>query len=394
MTLQILLLEAATFGLSYVLTRWVQRTAEPLGLIDIPNQRSSHETPTPRGGGIAIAIASLATMGILTALGVIPEQTFLAIGPGGAAVALVGFIDDIRPLSARIRLFVHFAAAAWAVAWIGPVTLLHTSGSDALVFKSVDDVLSTVGIVWFLNMYNFMDGIDGIAASQAVFMAAGLLLLSHFSVGIGIAAVPAAAVGAAAGGFLLVNWPPAKIFMGDVGSGYLGYLFAVLGLGCGAQSGVTTWPCLILAGVFGVDATVTVLRRFVAGERLAEPHRTHAFQHLAQKYGHRNVTLSVALVNVAWLLPCAAASVHWPRSAADIAVVAVVPLAIGAFVIGSGRPAPSETSAIPSADVIPFPSARRTPQDVRETLRSAAIAHPQASPATADRKLSDAECAN
>lgn len=394
MTPWVLLLEAATFGLSYVLTRWIQRTAEPLGLIDIPNERSSHETPTPRGGGLAIAIASLAAMGAFTALGVISERIFLAICPGGAAVALVGFIDDIRPLSARIRLFVHFAAAAWAVACIGPVALFHTSGPNALVFKSLDDALSTVGIVWFLNMYNFMDGIDGIAASQAVFMSAGLLLLTHFSAGIGIAAVPAAVIGTAAGGFLLVNWPPAKIFMGDVGSGYLGYLFAVLGLGCGAQSGVTTWPCLILAGVFGVDATVTVLRRFFTGKKIAEPHRTHAFQHLAQKYGHRNVTLSVALVNVAWLLPCAAASMLWPRLAVEIATLAMVPLAIGAFVIGSGRPAPAQASAILSADVIPFPAVRRPAPDSREALRAAAIAHPQSSTGIADRKRSDAERAN
>ena len=347
---------AGTLAVSLLLTLLTRRAAGPLGLIDIPNERSSHALPTPRGGGIAIAASSLGAMAVLAALGMMPDRLFLAIAPGGAAVAVVGLVDDIRPLSARVRLFVHFMAAAWAVICIGPVALYGHIAPNYPELGWLGYALAAVGIVWFLNMYNFMDGIDGIAASQAVFMCAGVVLLALFSAGIAYTAAAAIAIGAASCGFLIWNWHPAKIFMGDVGSGYLGFVFAVLGLASGAHSTFSPWSCLILAGVFAVDATFTVVRRFVRGELVTEAHRTHAFQLLAQRMGHRNVTLAVALVNVAWLLPCALASVLWPQYAMWITGTALCPLICCAFLIGAGRPESVPAAAQePSAVVILFP---------------------------------------
>jgi len=348
---------AGALAASFVLTLAIKRAARGLGLIDVPNERSSHARPTPKGGGVAIAISSLAAMGLLSILGMMPAHLFLAIAPGGAAVAAVGLIDDITPLTARLRLLVHFMAAAWAVVCIGPVPFFDHLAPDTPGFQWLGYALSTVGIVWFLNMYNFMDGIDGIAASQAVFMCVGAALLALFSTGIAYIAAAAIVIGAASCGFLLWNWPPAKIFMGDVGSGYLGFVFAVLALASGAHShslfGV--WSCLILAGVFSVDATFTVVRRFLRGEQVTRPHRTHAFQLLTQKMGHRNVTLAVALVNLVWLLPCALASVLRPQDALWIATLSLCPLVLGAFMIDAGRPEVNGVSAEPSAVVIPFP---------------------------------------
>jgi Fuc2NAc and GlcNAc transferase len=344
----------AALAASFLLTLVIKRAARGLGLIDVPNERSSHALPTPRGGGVAIAISSLAAMGLLAALGIMPAHLLLAIAPGGVAVAAVGLIDDIRPLSARVRLFVHFMAATWAVVCIGPVGFFQHFAPHTPEFRWLGDAISTVAIVWFLNMYNFMDGIDGIAASQAVFMCAGVALLALFSAGIAYTAAAAIVVGAASCGFLLWNWPPAKIFMGDVGSGYLGFVFAVLGLASGAHSVFGPWSCLILAGVFAIDATFTVVWRFLSGKQVTEAHRTHAFQLLARRMGHRKVTLTVGLVNMVWLFPCALGSVLWPQDAMWITAVALTPLVICAFAIGAGRPEGVPVTQEPSAVIIQF----------------------------------------
>jgi glycosyltransferase WbpL len=354
-TLWVLAVAGGALSASFLLTVMIRHCAKGMGLIDVPNERSSHDLPMPRGGGIAIAGASLAAMAVLTALGVMPAHLFLAIAPGGIAVAAVGLIDDIKPLSARVRLFVHFMAAAWAVVCIGPVGFFDHYAAGAPQLRWLGYAVSTVGIVWFLNMYNFMDGIDGIAASQAVFMSAGMALLGLFSGGIAYIAAAAVVLGAASFGFLLWNWPPAKIFMGDVGSGYLGFAFAVLGLASGAHSVFGPWSCIILAGVFAVDATFTVVRRFARRELVTEAHRTHAFQLLAQQMGHRNVTLSVGLVNLTWVLPCALASVLWPQEAMWMTALALGPLVLCASVIGAGRPEVVPATQELSAVVIQFP---------------------------------------
>lgn len=357
MTVWIVASAAGALAVSFLLTLGIRRAAGGLGLIDVPNERSSHARPTPKGGGVAIAISSLAAMGLLSVLGIMPAHLFLAIAPGGAAVAAVGLIDDITPLTARVRLLIHFMAAAWAVICIGPVGFFHHFAPETAELRWLEYAISTVGVVWFLNMYNFMDGIDGIATSQAIFMCAGVALLALFSTGIAYIAAAAIVIGAACCGFLLWNWPPAKIFMGDVGSGYLGFVFAVLGLATGAHvhSGFGVWSCLILGGVFAVDATFTVVRRFLRGEQVTQAHRTHAFQLLTQKMGHRNVTLSIALVNFAWLLPCSLASVLRPQDALWIATLSLCPLVLGALMINAGRPESEQEALEPSAVVIQFP---------------------------------------
>lgn len=363
---------AAALIVSFLLTLAIKRSASGLGLIDVPNERSSHAVPTPTGGGLAIAIAATAAMGLLAAIGMIPTRLFLALGPGGAAVAAVGFIDDRKSLRARIRLLVHFSAAAWAVACIGPVHVVDI-GREAPGLDWIDYAISTVGIAWFLNMFNFMDGIDAIAASEAVFLCAGTSLLAVFSGAVSSLAGSAVVIGAASTGFLVWNWPPAKTFMGDVGSGYLGFVFAVMGVASGTHSGSALCSCLILAGVFVVDSTYTLVRRFMRGERVTEAHRTHAFQLLAQRMGHKNVTLAVTLVNLAWLLPWALASVLWPQDVTWITAVALGPVILGAFVIGAGRPEAAPVAQEPSAVVLQFsPPAvlkRRTPAVAQEYHR-------------------------
>jgi Fuc2NAc and GlcNAc transferase len=317
-----------------LLTGLVRKFALARGVLDVPNRRSSHRQATPRGGGIAIVMSVTVALLFLAARGSLPRELLLALVGGGIAVAAVGFADDRYTVGAGPRLVIHFLAAAWAVYWLGGLENVRI-GADIVHFGWVGGVLAMLGIVWFLNLFNFMDGIDGIATCEAVFIAAAGALLSGDSDGVAAAAWVFAA---SCAGFLPWNWPPAKIFMGDVGSGYLGYVLAVLGLGAAHQHAAAPWTWLILSAVFLLDASVTLTRRLLRGERVYEAHRSHAYQWLARRWGtHRRVTLAMLLLDMLWLLPCAVFATLHPSLAARTASVALAPVLALAVLAGSGR---------------------------------------------------------
>jgi Fuc2NAc and GlcNAc transferase len=337
-TLNVWLIVVAAFLLSALLTGLARRLALARGVLDVPNARSSHEEPTPRGGGAAIVLTATAAWIALGLMGVVQTHTLIALLGGGLAIAAIGLLDDRFRLPARGRLSVHFAAAWWALAWLNglPPILI---GEHVIVLGWVGYLLGMPAIVWTLNLFNFMDGIDGIAASEAIFVVCGgilLVLLSdggHSHPAIGLAFV------AACCGFLLWNWPPARIFMGDVGSGFLGYVVAVLAMIEARESAVALMVWLILGGVFFVDATVTLGRRLLRGERLSEAHRTHVYQCLARRWrSHRRVTLAVLAVNVFWLLPMAMFAARSPAHAPLFLAAALAPLIVLAFAMGAGAP--------------------------------------------------------
>src|SRR2546429_3097017 len=257
------------------------------GTLDVPNSRSSHITATPRGGGLAIVLAASVALGMLALAGAIGAPLLWVLIGGGGVVALVGFADDRRPIAAGARLVVHLGAAVWAVFWLGGLPAIALN-QHVVHLGWAGDLLAVLATVWVLNLFNFMDGIDGIAVSEAVFVTGGALLpLTLWGVS-GEVSAASLTVGAASLGFLPWNWPPAKIFMGDVGSGYLGYVIAALVLAAVQHSPVIAWIWLILGGVFFVDATVTLIRRVLRGERVYVAHRTHAYQWLARRWGsHR-----------------------------------------------------------------------------------------------------------
>jgi Fuc2NAc and GlcNAc transferase len=256
---------------------------------------------------------------------------------GGIIVALVGFLDDRRQLSARVRLAAHLTAAVWALVCMGGLPPLRYA-DQVLSFGGAGYIIGALGIAWTLNLFNFMDGIDGIAASEAAFVVWGGALLAFLTGS--SAAVPAMglAFGAVCCGFLLWNWPPAKIFMGDVGSGYMGYVIAVLAVAAAREKPVALLVWLILGGVFFSDASVTLVRRLSRGERLYEAHRTHAYQWLSRRWGsHRAVTVGVAIVNLVWLFPCAWLATVNPGRASWIVIIALAPIALLSFLAGAGR---------------------------------------------------------
>jgi Fuc2NAc and GlcNAc transferase len=322
--------------LAAALTGWVRRQALQRQWLDLPNARSSHHAPTPRGGGLGIVVASAVAFVTLGVTGAMDARLCAALVGGGLAVAWIGFRDDRSPVRPGTRLAVHMAAAAWALAWLGGVPPIQF-GTTTVEFGPFGYVLGALAIGWVLNLFNFMDGIDGIAASQAAFMALAGALLASGASAFGVQAA-SLAFGAACLGFLAWNWPPAKIFMGDVGSGFLGYVLAVLALAAMWESPVALFAWLALGSVFFVDASITLARRLLRGERVHEAHRSHAYQWLARRWGaHLPVTLLVLAVNLFVLLPVAGFCIAYPARAATVLLATLVGLGAIALLAGSGR---------------------------------------------------------
>ena len=336
MRIDVIVIACGALALSAVLTRVVLRLASRHGLLDVPNERSSHTAPTARGGGIAIVIASAIALLLLGIRGAVEPALIVALLGGGLAVAIAGFIDDRRRLSAKTRLLVHLLAALVALVTLGGLPAIEI-GNHLVRFGWGGYLLGTLAIVWVLNLFNFMDGIDGIAAAEALFMVgAGTLLSSVSATGI-TASYGAIVFGAACLGFLIWNWAPARIFMGDVGSGYLGYVIAVLAIASARDNPATLLSWLILGGVFFCDATVTLVRRLLRRDRVYEAHRSHAYQRLARRWqSHSRVTIVVMAINVCWLLPCALYASAHPQFALWSTIGALAPLILLVLFTGAG----------------------------------------------------------
>jgi Fuc2NAc and GlcNAc transferase len=272
---------------------------------------------------------------VLGAIAALRLNHVLALGLGGAAVAIVGYLDDRQGLSVLSRISVHIFAAVAAVTFLWLEARMQSELEPGWILLG----LLALGIVWGINLFNFMDGIDGIAASQAIFVSSASAAL------IGTAAVAAPgwialllASASACTGFLAWNWPPARIFLGDVGSGFIGFWLAALGVALIISGIMTIWTSMVLSAVFVSDASSSLRRRVMRGDRWHEAHRLHAYQILARSWrSHRRVTLLLWLINVAFVLPCAYATVLWKDLAPWIAVGTLVVLAIGCLGIGAGK---------------------------------------------------------
>jgi Fuc2NAc and GlcNAc transferase len=290
--------------LSWVITCVLRRYALVRNVVDIPTARSSHSVPRPRGGGVAIVVCFLLTLPVLVFFDAISWRLMWALLGAGAGIAVLGFLDDHRHIAARWRLLGHFAGSIWALSWLGGLPALSLPGST-LDLGWIGHVLAVVYLVWLLNLYNFMDGIDGIASIEAICVCAGGALLYLVLEVSGAATLPLM-LAAAVCGFLFWNFPPAKIFMGDAGSGFLGIVLGIFSLQAAWIAPQLMWSWLILLGVFIVDATWTLFRRLLRGDKVYEAHRSHAYQHASRRLGnHKPVTLAVLAINVVWLFPIA-----------------------------------------------------------------------------------------
>jgi Fuc2NAc and GlcNAc transferase len=301
---------AMAFAMAVVLTPAFRALARKVGLLDRPNQRSSHRTVVPRGGGAAIVCA------VLAALAFMPSSpggraAVVPLVAGGLALAIVGLCDDRFGLAAGVRFGVQLAVAIGVVFALGGVERLPLPASLNRAAGVWGAPLSVVWIVAVVNFFNFIDGIDGLAAAQTVITATGILLAAWDPA----AALVAAALAGAAAGFLPFNWSPASVFLGDVGSYFMGYTLAALPLMAppASRSAAVLFVALSL-WLFLADAAWTLFRRARRGERFFEAHRQHLYQELALRWGHARVTM--AIVTGSTLLTAAALAGWWSGSAA------------------------------------------------------------------------------
>nr|WP_314490222.1 glycosyltransferase family 4 protein [uncultured Pseudomonas sp.] len=321
---------------SFLLTAVIRRYALARSLMDIPNARSSHTVPTPRGGGVAIVLTFLPALLALWQQGWATGSQVLALGGAGLLVAIVGFVDDHGHIPARWRLLGHFAAALGLLIGLGGAPSLTVAGIPVHSAWLLLPLLA-VYLVWLLNLYNFMDGIDGIAGLEALSACAAMCVVYAMG-GHSQAMAAPLLLAAAVLGFLVWNFPPAKIFMGDAGSGFLGLTLGGLSLQGAWLDGHYFWAWVIVLGVFIVDATVTLLRRLLAGEKVYEAHRSHAYQHAARRFGrHLPVTLCTAAVTLCWLLPMALCVTWFGLDGALATLIAYVPLVALALKFRAGR---------------------------------------------------------
>lgn len=318
-------------GLSLWLTGLIRRYALARNLIDVPNHRSSHQAPTPRGGGLAIVATFFAGLLSLWLIGSLPTKVLLALTGAGGLVAWVGFLDDRRHIAPQWRLAAHFLGAIWGLFWLGQLPPLSLFGH--LFYLSWPGyLLAAVYLVWLLNLYNFMDGIDGIASIEAITVCLGGSLVSVLSAPDGQSwQIPALLLSSVVG-FLYWNFPRARIFMGDSGSGFLGLTLGLLSIQAAQVAPELFWCWLILLGVFIVDATTTLLRRVIRGEAFHEAHRSHAYQYAVRHFAtHRQVSLAVGLINLLWLLPITLLVARGSLPGLAGLLIAYTPLVWGAF---------------------------------------------------------------
>jgi UDP-N-acetylmuramyl pentapeptide phosphotransferase/UDP-N-acetylglucosamine-1-phosphate transferase len=316
----------STFLVSCLGTRVLVTLLRRRQMLDVPNERSLHREPVPRGGGIAIVATIAIAWMSLCAAGVLPLAT-LAIALDMVGLAAISWIDDLHGLSPGARLVAQFVAVAAGI-WVLP----HGTVSQGWLSPGLDAIAAALIWVWFLNLFNFMDGIDGMAGSEAAAIGLGLVLVLSFGVSrdLGIAS-PAAAIAAASLGFLVWNWTPARIFMGDVGSVPLGYVLGYLL----CRMAIDGWwkAALILPAYFLADATLTVLRRLARGERVWQAHREHLYQRAVQRgFGHDAVVLRVIVADTV-LIGCA-----WiAENVSGFAGLAVAALTVVLLLVALGR---------------------------------------------------------
>lgn len=300
--------------ISSCVTGLMVKYAWRLGLVDKPDDRRTHQTPTPRGGGLAIVLTTVLSM-------------YQIIFLPALCIAVMGFWDDMRNLSAKIRFLIQFLSAGIMV------FILHDFHGLSLWGITIPSILLIIGVMWLTNLYNFMDGINGLAGLEAIFVGLSMAILS------GDFNYQWLVIACASFGFLIWNFPKAKIFMGDVGSQFLGFTFATLLLMEWIHSSLIFVSGLILLGVFIVDASLTLMTRMITGQPILAPHRSHTYQILWKKMNgsHSQVSWLVLLINLFWLFPWAYAVSHlWCNDWLGL-LISYAPLVIIGLLFRAGR---------------------------------------------------------
>ncbi|HOY22253.1 MAG TPA: glycosyltransferase family 4 protein [Cellvibrio sp.] len=321
------------FACGYLLTQGLIHYAHKKQLLDIANHRSSHTQATPRIGGLSFVI--LISMLIAGYAVFINKESTAAIlifilAPA-LIVAITGLLDDVINLSQRVRFILYFLSSLLA---LGNLNSLFAQPLWILVSGGL---ILSLSLTWLINLFNFMDGIDGIAASESLFVLAALSLFAYQASDIDLNYLLILSTAPIAG-FLMLNWQPARIFMGDIGSTFLGALIGCLCFYMINAKFITFYSVVILLAAFVVDATWTLSYRLATGQKWYQAHRSHNYQILARKLSsHSKVTSRYSLINIGWLLPLALAAQHYQQHALLITTISLLPLILQCFIIGAGK---------------------------------------------------------
>ncbi len=284
-----------------------------------PNHRTLHKFPIPKGGGVVFSLLFFIFMWNMSG---IPYQLFFLLGVGGFAATLFGFIDDMINISPVPKLIIQLFLSVWAVYW------LYIDGLLLLDFLPIFLIIPACLflMIWMINAYNFMDGIDGMASSGAIFISLTLALSLFLTNGNILYFYIFIFLSASIGGFIIFNWPPASIFMGDAGSVFLGYIFGSLLLVTVLNNDISIWIWLTVFGYFFSDTVVTQIMRVVLVKKWYLAHRSHAYQNITRITGsHLKVTNGVALYNIIWILPLTIWSSLYSNMGMIAALLAISP---------------------------------------------------------------------
>ena len=321
-SIQLLLL---TFLLTIIVLRIYNSFAIKQSIIANPNFRNLHQNPTPRGGGIVFSTVFLIAIFVLWCSSSISADLMLAIFFGGMIAAYFGFIDDVIEVGAQAKLFVQCMLAAWVLLCFGGIPLMDIPWTPYFI----DLVISWFAMVWLMNAYNFMDGSDGMAASGAIFFClAAIVSLSLVSGDVTLITI-FGLLAVSCIGFLLSNWPPARIFMGDSGSLFLGYFFCALIAKTVTGGEMSLWTWLIMLAYFLGDTTTTSTLRIFLVKPWYGVHRSHAYQNLVRiNQNHLKVLSGILFFHFLWLFPLVIWSVLTPKYAPLAFLFAYTPVVL------------------------------------------------------------------
>ena len=305
--------------------------------IDSPTITSIHKKPTPSAGGISILISYLIFVCVLVNYVLFDYDAFLVLLSALIPIILIGLLDDYYSVSIYIRLFVQFFSST--------IIIYHFQiDTNVLNFQIFSEqsiiiifIFSIILSIWLMNLYNFMDGIDGYASSECIFVSFSASLIAYLNSPESLMYLYLAGIGAANVGFFIRNWYPAKIFMGDTGSVSIGCIFAFFIFYSASESIISIYTWLILLSVFIADASYTLAVRVVTKKNITKAHLTHAFHMLAsRKNSHKYVTKLLISINLFWVLPLALLSNAYMDYHVIITILVYLPLFIYLIKIGAG----------------------------------------------------------
>lgn len=315
-----------SFLLSVLLTIYYRRLALRFRILDIPNERSSHKQPIPRGAGITFFISFNLILALLIQQDILTMKYTFPVFLGGPVIMLLGYWDDLSSIPAAVRLTVHLFVSLFIFILISSGFSKEVEISFLPAWPWLTTAFCILFIAWFINLYNFMDGCDGLATSVGM-VGSGLISLLSYLSGHEDLAIIYLILAYSLAGFLVFNWHPAKVFMGDAGAYFLGYVFGALALVSKMYYDSSLYIHLIVFGLFVVDATWTLARRAWRGERVFNAHRQHAFQKLIKMgWGHARVTSLYVLITVLWLFPMAALCMNYSTLSFLFLVAAYLPI--------------------------------------------------------------------